>query len=1174
MSFQKRSLTFILGACFASATGIQSQETTSKPVVPPEGLAPIAEASDEAAKALQTFQLPEGVVGSVWAAEPLLANPVAFHVMNDGSVLVAETFRHRLGVEDNRGHMYWLDDDIAAATTEDRLAMYQKWADAGKLPMNWYTDYQDRISWLRDTDADGQADASTVFATFNEPLDGIGSGVIERNGTIYYTNIPHLWKLQDTDHDFVAEVKEPMFSGFGVKVSLSGHDMHGLKWGPDGRLYWSIGDRSYSTESKEGNRYADAYSGAVFRCEPDGSNMEVFATGLRNPQELAFDDFGNLFSVDNDADGKDDTARVVYITEGSDTGWRMAYQYIGGVNADDDYGHGPWHAEGIWKQPWEGQPAYHVPPIGHVSEGPSGFTRYPGLGLPEKYKGAFFICDFRGGPGNSGVHSFHVKPNGAGYQVTESERFIWNVLPTDFDFDLQGGMMLADWVTGWLGEGKGRIYHMEHEASVKRDQAAIDQVAHYYKTGFENLCEEDLLKALAFPDQRVRLEAQYALEKEEAVDALTDVARDSEHLLARVHAIWALGNIGRRGGYDVAEMADLAQSDVAEIRVQILKALGNDGRPSFEPALRNALQDAHLQAQFHAAIGLGKIGSVESVPALESWIASWNLSTNDPFLRHAAVMAASGIYKNSAAGQESVSKFSMNGNKNVRLVELLALRRLKSEAIVKFLDDTEPFLVQEAARAIYDKPISCAYSALAELLDSSRAEIWNPMLYRRVIHANSRLGRQANLDRFVRAMGSDETPDFAKGLIFTALNDWESPDSKDAVMGMWRPIPQRQVEPMVQSVEPLISKLLLKGSDSIQNQAIEWAVKYEAKSPLAALQTIYDNNAAPEFNRARALKAISALESKENALKLAEAALDHPSSLIQAEAIQIFAKLNPESAMKWIQSNTQPLPTASQQAVVLSLGSISGDTADNLLLSQLEGLAQHGANNPAALEILQAADAKMRSAGREGFRSPLGQALRAYRNEAKDKGELGPFEVALNGGNASLGRNVFFNKIETQCVRCHQAGGEGASVVGPNLLGLGSRKSRLEILEAVALPNASIAEGFENVAVEMKNGDFLAGVLKKTTDTAYFLEVPKSTESAEAFGDFEDAFSEEEEPESDLAHGNGETPGAEVIETEIIELAKGDVASITRGPSGMPAGLANMLSLAELRDLMEYLATQ
>jgi quinoprotein glucose dehydrogenase len=318
------------------------------------------------------------------------------------------------------------------------------------------------------------------------------------------------------------------------------------------------------------------------------------------------------------------------------------------------------------------------------------------------------------------------------------------------------------------------------------------------------------------------------------------------------------------------------------------------------------------------------------------------------------------------------------------------------------------------------------------------------------------------------------------------------------------------------------------------------------------------------------------LESKENALKLAEAALDHSSSLIQAEAIQIFAKLNPESAMKWIQSNTQPLPTVSQQAVVLSLGSIPGDTADNLLLSQLEGLGQHGgANNPAALEILQAADAKMRSTGREGFRSPLGQALRAYRNEAKDKSELGPFEVALNGGNASLGRNVFFNKIETQCVRCHQAGGEGASVVGPNLLGLGSRKSRLEILEAVALPNASIAEGFENVAVEMKNGDFLAGVLKKSTDTGYLLEVPKSKEAAEEFGDFEDAFSEEEdEPQSDLAHGNGDAPGAEVIETEIIELTKGDVASITRGPSGMPAGLANMLSLAELRDLIEYLATQ
>ncbi len=1165
--------TLLLG----SLSSLLSQAQDLPDNVPPEGLAPIADASDEPQKALQSFQLPEGVSGQVWAAEPLFANPVAFHVMGDESVLVAETFRHRRGVEDNRGHMYWLDEDIAAATTEDRLNMYKKWAKAGKLPMEWYTRWQDRVSWLWDSDGDGRADSSSVFATFNEALDGIGSGVIERNGTVYYTNIPHLWKLEDKNHDRVAEIKEPLFSGFGVKVSLSGHDMHGLKWGPDGRLYWSIGDRSYSTEGKEGQKFADAYSGAVFRCEPDGSNLEVFATGLRNPQELAFDDFGNLFSVDNDADGKDDTARVVYITEGSDTGWRMAYQYIGGVNANDDYGHGPWHAEGVWRQPWDGQPAYHTPPIGHVSEGPSGFVRYPGLGLPEKYQGAFFICDFRGGPGNSGIHSFHVTPKGAGFEVTESERFIWNVLPTDFDFDYSGGMLLADWVTGWLGEGKGRMFKFKHEASVQRDQAQLDQVQMYFEKGFENLCEADLLDALSFPDQRVRLEAQFTLENLKAAKSLEKIALESDHLLARVHAIWALSNLDRRDAYEIGEIAGLAGDNHPRIREQILKALGASADSAFLGALENGLQDEDPQVQLHAAMGIGKVGSKKSIPALTAWIESWSPESNDPFLRHAAVMAASGIASKSTSGLGAIAHFSQSASRQLRLVELLALRRLESPAIAKYLNDADPFLVQEAARAIYDKPISEAYPALAELIESDRTEIWNPMLYRRVVHANSRLGSEASLKRMAAVLGSANQSEFAKNLIFNVLNNWQNPDSKDAVMGMWRPMPERSTESMIAIVEPLISELLLKGTESIQNQAIEWAVRYQVKSPLTALKGIYENETAPEANRAAALKAIAALESEEKAIEITRrAAMNGQFPQIQAEAILAFSKLNPESALKWIQANQSNLPTVVQQAQVKSLGHIPGEESGKVLLSLAENLAEQADSNPAALELMEALELRRASEGRG---NPYGRAVFQYQRAAREKGPLGRYELSILGGNAASGKNIFINKIETQCIRCHQADGEGSSVVGPNLSGLGKRLNRQQILEAIALPNETIAEGFENVALEMKDGSFIAGVLKKASKLEYLVEVPKTADEAVEFGSFEDAFSEDAfEEEStpaeseDLAHGN--SSASETVPTELITVKIADVASMERGPSGMPAGLAEMLTASELRDLIEFLATQ
>ncbi len=238
-------------------------------------------------------------------------------------------------------------------------------------------------------------------------LDGTGAGVLARDGEVYYTCIPDLWLLRDNDGDGEADEKTSLQRGYGVRVAFLGHDLHGLTLGPDGKLYFSIGDRGLNVKSKDADGRSTSSTpdtGAVLRCNPDGCELEIFATGLRNPQELAFDEYGNLFTGDNNSDGGD-KARWVHVVEGGDSGWRIGYQYLSPIA-------GPWNAEKLWHPPARRPAGLHRPAARQHRRRPLG----PGL-LPRHrpcrtIPRHFFLCDFRGGPANSGVRTVSSSPRG------------------------------------------------------------------------------------------------------------------------------------------------------------------------------------------------------------------------------------------------------------------------------------------------------------------------------------------------------------------------------------------------------------------------------------------------------------------------------------------------------------------------------------------------------------------------------------------------------------------------------------------------------------------------------------------------------------------------------------------------------------------------------------------
>jgi quinoprotein glucose dehydrogenase len=263
----------------------------------------VAEKSQRAESLVKTMSVDEGFTISLFAAEPDVANAVCFWVDDKNQVYVGESFRQaEKGIPDNRDHAEWLLDDLRSETVADRRAMYLTHHPEMAIT---YTREHDRIRLLRDTNGDGRADSVTVFADgFNDILDGTGAGLLSRGDRVYYTCIPNLWRLTDENHDGVADRREVLSHGYGVRIALRGHDSHGLVIGNDGRLYFSIGDRGFSITTKEGKHLHLPHAGAVFRCELDGSQLELFATGLRNPQELAFDDYGNLFTCEKKVERK------------------------------------------------------------------------------------------------------------------------------------------------------------------------------------------------------------------------------------------------------------------------------------------------------------------------------------------------------------------------------------------------------------------------------------------------------------------------------------------------------------------------------------------------------------------------------------------------------------------------------------------------------------------------------------------------------------------------------------------------------------------------------------------------------------------------------------------------------------------------------------------------------
>ena len=170
-----------------------------------------------------------------------------------------------------------------------------RWDNQGRLWVSCSTTYphvypgnepNDRIVILEDTNGDGKADKSTVFADdLHIPLSFVFG-----DGGVYVSEEPHLTFLKDTDGDGKADVRRQLLSGFGTEDSH--HSLHDFVWTPDGDLIFRESIFHHSQVETPYGPVRQQNSG-WFRFDPDSHRLTSFGTyPSTNPWGVTFDDWG------------------------------------------------------------------------------------------------------------------------------------------------------------------------------------------------------------------------------------------------------------------------------------------------------------------------------------------------------------------------------------------------------------------------------------------------------------------------------------------------------------------------------------------------------------------------------------------------------------------------------------------------------------------------------------------------------------------------------------------------------------------------------------------------------------------------------------------------------------------------------------------------------------------
>ena len=1003
-------------------------------------------------EATVTPELAEGLTLKLWGVDSLVADPIAIDIDDNGRIYYTRTNRQKNSEFDIRSHQDWEIESNRLQSIEDKRAfLHHVLSPENSKKNEWLKDLngdgshdwkdmtveKENIYRIEDTSGDGVADLSQlVVDDFHDEVTDVAGGVLINGNDLYVAVAPDLWRMRDKDGDGIAEEKTSISHGYGIHVGFGGHGMSGVEMGPDGKIYWQIGDIGFNGKGPDGKKWEYPNCGVVVRSNPDGSDFEVFASGVRNTHEFVFDEYGNLISEDNDGDHPGEKERLVYIVNGSDTGWRSNWQY-GKYRDPNNNTYKVWMDEQMYKPRFEGQAAYITPTISNFVSGPAGMLYNPGTALSPKYKNTFFIAEFVGNPARSGIHSFKLKPKGAFFELGEQKKILGNVLATGIDFGPDGSMYIADWINGWDAKDYGRIWKLDDkEGAAWADRQRTKTLL---AEDFSGRQPADLGELLKNPDMRVRQKAQFELAKrgEAGVPIFTAAIKQTDNQLARVHGIWGISQLARQDMKNAQLLMPLLQDSDPEIRAQAAKWIGDVRYKEAGPALIPLLKDANSRARFFAAEALGRIAYE---PAIQPIIQMLEAEKDeDAYLRHAGSLALARIGK-----AEPVVALSTSPSRAVRIAAVVALRRMSNPGIAKFLADQDEFIVTEAARGINDDlSIPEALPALGNVVKTTK--FTNEALIRRAINANLRVGTPEAMQNLIDYTQKEGSPVAMRAEALEALSTWSKPSVLDRVDGRYRGVIERDPMLVKNKAGDLYIKMASNSELPLRISAVKAISKLNLTDGSATLFTRLTEDKEPTV-RIAALRSLAAMNDPQISKAIEKALADSEKS-VRVTGLDLVAKTNmsKDLMVSLLSDVIAKRTTEEKQAALVTLGKLPVKNSQPVFDQLLTKMSAGSLAPEIQLELEEAVDST---------RSPqLIGRYKAMVAKLSPDAVAASFKGSLIGGEPDLGRRIFFRHQTAQCIRCHSYDDLGGDA-GPRLNGVASRLTREQLLEALINPSA------------------------------------------------------------------------------------------------------------------------